>query len=185
LWQTWPLMPATCQRSPGSVAHGTPCAANVSFRLEQHLQSSRQHSQPSPQSDRSGALEANLSASMYPGAALDASALTPYHDQLLPARGIPRRAVDTPHDPAWLPSHRSIAYCPRAPLRLDRIERRHQPLRALAIVPVKEMRLHLMGWHQCGQDDTGFLVAIALTKELCDASKSIPEQLGGVLGGDG
>jgi hypothetical protein len=52
-------------------------------------------------------------------------------------------------------------------------------------VLVKEMRLHLMGWNQLGQDDTSFLIAIALTKELLDASESVPDQLGGVLGGDG
>jgi len=52
-------------------------------------------------------------------------------------------------------------------------------------VLIKEMRLHLMGWDQRGHDYTSFLVATALTKELCDASKGIPDQLGGVLGGDG
>jgi hypothetical protein len=50
---------------------------------------------------------------------------------------------------------------------------------------VKEMRLCLMGWHQRGQDPPGFLVPIALAEELCDASEGMPEQLGGVLGGDG
>ena len=91
----------------------------------------------------------------------------------------------TPHDPAWSQSHGRIAYCPSSPLRIDRIERRHQPLRALPVVLVKEMRLHLMGWDQRGQDHPSFLVAIALAKYLLDASESIPDQLGGVLGGDG
>jgi hypothetical protein len=52
-------------------------------------------------------------------------------------------------------------------------------------VLIKEMPLHLMGWDQRGHDYTSFLVAIALTKELFDASEGMPEQLGGVLGGDG
>jgi hypothetical protein len=51
-------------------------------------------------------------------------------------------------------------------------------------VLVKEMRLHLMGWHQRGQDDTSFLIAIALVEYLLDASEGVPDQLGGVLGGD-
>jgi|RhiMetdeSRZDD1v2_1073273.scaffolds.fasta_scaffold1853891_2 hypothetical protein len=50
---------------------------------------------------------------------------------------------------------------------------------------VKEIRLYLMGWDQRGRDHPGFLVPIALAEELCDASEGMPEQLGGVLGGDG
>ena len=38
------------------------------------------------------------------------------------------------------------------------------------------MRLDLMGWHQCGQDHPSFLVAIALTEELFDASEGVPDQ---------
>src|SRR4029453_10348455 len=97
--------------------------------------------------------------------------------------------MSTSRDPLWSQSRGRIAYGPRPPLRIDRIERCHQPLRALPVVPVKEMGLHLMGWDQRGHDYTSFLVAIALTKELFDASKGIPDQLGGVLrsygGGDG
>ena len=65
--------------------------------------------------------------------------------------------MDTPHAPAWLQSHRPIAYCPSSPLRIDRIERRHQPLRALPVEPVKEMGLHLLGWDQRGHDHSSFL----------------------------
>ena len=47
------------------------------------------------------------------------------------------------------------------------------------------MGLYLMGWDQLGQKHASFLVAIARAKELFDTSKGIPDQLGGVLGGDG
>jgi hypothetical protein len=56
------------------------------------------------------------------------------------------------------------------------------PLRALPVVLIKEMRLHLMGWHQFGQDAPPFLVAVAVAEYLLDTSKSIPDQLSGVLG---
>src|SRR5262249_9424008 len=42
---------------------------------------------------------------------------------------IPGGAASTPHPPTWLHSYRPIAYCPRAPLSIERIERRHQPPR--------------------------------------------------------
>jgi hypothetical protein len=66
-------------------------------------------------------------------------------------------------------------YGPRPPLRIDRIERCHQPLRARPIVLVKEMRLHLMGWNQRGQNDTSFLIAIALMEYMLDASEGVPD----------
>src|SRR5262245_50673132 len=47
------------------------------------------------------------------------------------------------------------------------------------------MGLHLPRWHQFGQDDPSFFIAIALAEDLLDASKSIPDQLSGVLGSDG
>jgi len=52
-------------------------------------------------------------------------------------------------------------------------------------VLVKEMGLDLMCWNQRRQDDPRFLVAIALTVDLLDALESVPDQLGGILGGDG
>jgi hypothetical protein len=47
------------------------------------------------------------------------------------------------------------------------------------------MGLGLMRWDQRGQDDPSFLVAIALTVDLLNASEGVPAQLGGILGSDG
>src|SRR5262252_7468530 len=58
--------------------------------------------------------------------------------------------MDIPHAPARLHAHGCIADRSPTPLRIDRIERRHQPLRALPVVPVKAMGLYLMGWYQLG-----------------------------------
>jgi hypothetical protein len=52
-------------------------------------------------------------------------------------------------------------------------------------VLVKEMGLDLMCWNQRRQDDPRFLVAIALTVDLLNASEGVPAQLGGILGSDG
>src|SRR5262249_18021961 len=89
------------------------------------------------------------------------SACTLHDDQLRPARRIPRRAAFTSHAPAWLHARRGIADRARAPLSIDGIQRRHQLLRALSVVSVKEMRLYLLGWHQRGQEYASFFVAIA------------------------
>ena len=59
-------------------------------------------------------------------------------------------------------------YGPSPPLRIDHIDYRHEPLRALAIVLLKELRLHLMAWHQLGEDNPSFLLAIALAEDLCN-----------------
>ena len=47
------------------------------------------------------------------------------------------------------------------------------------------MGLRLMGWDQLGEDHASFLVAIALTVDLLNTLESVPDQLGGILGGDG
>jgi len=47
------------------------------------------------------------------------------------------------------------------------------------------MRLDLRRWDQLGEDHPGFLVARAVAEELFDTLECIPDQLGGVLGGDG
>ena len=112
------------------------------------------------------------------------SGITPHDYQLIPPRSIARRTSGTAHDPPWPQSYGRIAYCSRAPLPIDSINCRHELLGALPIVLVKEMGLDLMRRYQRSQDDASFLIAIAFTKELLDASKRIPDQFRRILGGD-